>query len=207
MIWTRHSDAEPDIAFKGNIKEEIFLWLLWRKCNQCLYVPAASNLWRNLSVWQSWKCTMTFSGRQRIDRDNNGQSFPRSSSFFLPSILFLCLHDVPLSIRPPAPASTLFTKLTEAPTVIGPARGTSTLTLLINWISWPLLSVWRGYGEQGCFCFALPPCTHTHTQTHARKDSASAKKLFFSHNAAPNFVIIAKEDEANWVIPYLLPQN
>lgn len=47
---------------------------------------------------------------------------------------------------PPTPAMTLFTKLTGAPTVIGPASGKSTLTSLINWISWPLLSEWRGYG-------------------------------------------------------------
>lgn len=38
---------------------------------------------------------------------------------------------------PPTPAMTLFTKLTGAPTVIGPASGKSTLTFLINWISRP----------------------------------------------------------------------
>lgn len=75
------------------------------------------------------------------------QSFPQSLSRFLSSIPVPSPRFPPK--WPPTPAMTLLTILTGAPTVIGPASGKSTLTSLINWMYWPLLSEWRGYGAVG----------------------------------------------------------
>lgn len=68
-----------------------------------------------------------------------------------PSVLIMLplIHPFFCALLPtwlPTPAMTLFTKLTGAHTLIGPASGKSTLTSLNNWIYWPLLSEGRSYG-------------------------------------------------------------
>ena len=115
---------------------------------------------------------------------------------------------------PPTPAMTLFAKLTGAPTVIGAASGKSTLTPLINWISWPhpirvkmqrcsgiVLFVWT-YTHTHARTHAH---THTHTHTHALKSAARDSIREEAFYPVSYFFIIAKSEQDNWAtLPWLV---
>lgn len=82
----------------------------------------------------------------------------QGATIFLSVLIALPLiHPFSAASLPPkwpaTPAVTLFTELTGAPAVIGPARGESTLTFLINWISWP--SPIRGQRLRSFVCVDL----------------------------------------------------
>lgn len=99
-----------------------------------------------------------------------------------PSVLIRCIPLIhPFSFAslfpkwPPTPASTLSAKLTEAPAVIGLSTGKSTLTSLINWISWPL-----GLSEEAAHRWDTFVCRPKHTQ--------------IQHHSISHFIIIAKDN-------------
>lgn len=83
----------------------------------------------------------------------------RQGAAIFPSVLIMLLLIHPFSFTslfpkwPHTPATTLFTKLTGSPTVIGPSSGKSTLTSLINWMPWPLRSVWKRQWSYGVVLF------------------------------------------------------
>lgn len=147
------------------VKPVVHLLLLWCcKSFVLVFVVAVSSLlkWSDRSHYKFSKCfcSVSFLICYASRAVRGAQSFPQSV-LIVPPLIHPFYFTLLFPKWPPTPAMTLFPKLSRASTVIGAARGKSTLTSLINWISWPLLSKWRGYGPVG-FSFV---CVDLHTHT------------------------------------------